>query len=833
MSALLNRVFLASLRHRPLGTALSLLAIALGVALGLAVHLIHDAALEEFGRGLRQLVGEADLQVVGPREGFDDALYLRIAARQEVAHASPVLEVQASLPGRQDTLRVLGVDVFRVAEVQSALLPVADEGAEQLAALRPGRIFLSPAAAALLALPRGGPLIVQNGVREHTLTVAGRVPGAGAGQPLAVMDIAAAQQLFDRIGRLTRIDLRLAPGIDRDEARRALAAILPAGVSVLTPETSHAQGLALSRAYRVNLGMLAVIALLTGGFLVFSTQWLSVVRRRPTFAFLRALGLTRGELRRALLAEGATLGFIGGSCGAALGYALAAVALQLAGGDLGAGYFEGLQPALRFHPWLTAAYVALGVAAGWAGSELPAREAAALVPARALRAADAGALDSRPRWAMTFVCLLAAIGLGRLPPAAGVPVAGYAAIACLLAAGVLALPGVTAGVAGLPVRGRSVLWRLALARLSAAPGQTVVAGAGVLASVALAAAMAIMVSSFRASVEDWLTRVLPADLYLQAAASSASGYLGPDEVATVAALPGVATVSPVRNVEVRLAEARPPVTVLARPIRAVGDLPLVKGRMTDLPPDDLPPAWISEAIVDLYGLRPGEVLALPLAGQSLRFRIAGVWRDYVRQHGAVVIDIDLYRALTGDLRSNDLAIHLQPDADPSVVGTAVHAALGERTVRLATPGEIRARSLEIFDRSFLVTYLMEGVAVLIGLFGVATSFAALATARRREFGMLRHLGLTQGQIGRLLAIEGALAAALGVALGLLAGAAVAWVLVEVVNRQSFHWSMDMNLPWGGLALFAVTLVGLAALAARLAGARAMRQSAVLAVREDW
>ncbi len=833
MSAVLRRVFLASLRRRPLGTALSLLAIALGVALGLAVHLIHDAALDEFGRGLRVLTGEADLQVLGPREGFDDALYARIAARPEIAEASPVLEVQASLPGREDTLRVLGVDVFRLASVQPALLPVAEDGAEQLAALRPGRIFLSTAAAAALALPEGGPLIVQSGVGEHALTVVGRVPGAGAGQRLAVMDIAAAQQLFGRIGRLSRIDLRLAPGIGRNEARRALAALLPAGVSVLAPEAAEAQVAGLSRAYRVNLGMLAAIALLTGGFLVFSTQLLSVVRRRQEFAFLRALGLTRGELRRALLAEGAALGLVGGLCGVALGYGLAAFALYVAGGDLGAGYFEGLQPALRFHPWLTAAYALLGAAAGLAGSWLPAREAAALVPARALRAADAGALDIRPRWAMAAVCLLAAAGLSLLPPADGVPLAGYAAVASLLAAAVLALPGITAGLARLPARGRSVLWRLAHARLGAAPGQTVVAGAGVVASVALAAAMAIMVSSFRGSVDDWLARVLPADLYLQASSSSASGYLGPDEVAMVAALPGVAAVAPVRSDQLRLADDRPPATLLAREIRAAGDLPLVEGRIADLAPDALPPAWISEAIVDLYGLRTGDELALPLAGELRRFRIAGVWRDYVRQHGAVAIDIERYRALTGDLRTNDLAVDLQPDADPAAVTAALYAALGERTLRVATPGEIRVRSLEIFDRSFLVTYLMEGVAVLIGLFGVATSFAALATARRREFGMLRHLGLTRAEIGRLLAIEGALAAALGVALGLLAGAAVAWVLVEVVNRQSFHWSMDMSLPWGGLALFAGTLVALAALAARLAGARAMRQSAVLAVREDW
>ncbi len=834
MKAVLRHVFLGSLRRRPLGTLLSLLAVALGVALGLAVHLIHDAALDEFSRGLRLLSGEADLQILGPRGGFDDALYVELLGRAEVAEASPVLEVQARLPGREATLRVLGVDVFRLPAVQPGLLPLADEGGGALAALAPQRIFLSAAAANALGVRAGDELVVQSGVAEHALIVSGALPAAGHGQQLAVMDIAAAQQLFGRMGLLTRIDLRLAQGVGAEQARRVLAGMLPPGLSVLTPDAALGQAAGLSRAYRVNLGMLAAIALLTGGFLVFSTQLLSVVRRRQTFAFLRALGLERRSLRAALLAEGAVLGLLGGLGGVLLGHVLTALAFRLIGADLGAGYFDGVQPSLQFKPWLVLGYAMLGVAAGLAGSWVPARDAAMLQPAQALRAAsdDAG-LAVRPRWWATLCCLLGAAVLCTAPPLGGVPVAGYAAIACLLAAGVLALPGATGIAARVLALRASPVWRLARARLGGAPGQTVVAGAAVVASVALASSMAIMVSSFRLSLDDWLSRMLPADLYLQASSSGASGYLDADVPARVAALPGVAAVEPIRAEQLRLSDARPPVTLLARAIRQAGDLPLVEGRIDGMAGQDLPPAWISEAVADLFALRSGDELELPLQGRAYRFRVAGIWRDYARQHGAVALDLAQYRALTGDLRTNDLAISLRAGADPAAVTRALHQALGERTIRVAGAGEIRALSLRIFDRSFLVTYLMEAVAVAIGLFGIATSFAALASARRREFGMLRHLGLTRGEIGRLLALEGALAAAVGVAVGLLAGAAVAWVLVEVVNRQSFHWSMDMSLPVGGLAVFAGALVGLAALAARLAGAHAMRQSAVRAVREDW
>jgi putative ABC transport system permease protein len=149
------------------------------------------------------------------------------------------------------------------------------------------------------------------------------------------------------------------------------------------------------------------------------------------------------------------------------------------------------------------------------------------------------------------------------------------------------------------------------------------------------------------------------------------------------------------------------------------------------------------------------------------------------------------------------------------------------------PGELRGMILQVFDRTFLATYLMLAVAVTIGLFGIGTTFAALASSRRKEFGILRHLGLPRCRIGALLALEAALTAAVGVGVGLVAGGAIALILIEVINPQSFHWSMDMQLPFGLLLVFGSAMILLAALAARLAGRQAMRQDAVLAVREDW
>jgi putative ABC transport system permease protein len=214
-------------------------------------------------------------------------------------------------------------------------------------------------------------------------------------------------------------------------------------------------------------------------------------------------------------------------------------------------------------------------------------------------------------------------------------------------------------------------------------------------------------------------------------------------------------------------------------------------------------------------------------------QVGGIWRDYSRQTGAIMFDLSAYQQMTGDRRINDAAITLDDGIAAAGLTSQLSALAGPGELEWALPGEIRQISLKIFDRTFAITYLLEAVAIVIGLAGVAASFASLAATRRKEFGMLRHVGVSRGQIGGMLALEGAMVAATGVIGGLLAGAGIGLILIEVVNRQSFHWSMDLHIPWAGLGLFALSMTLLAALAAVLAGRQAMRQDAVLAVREDW
>jgi putative ABC transport system permease protein len=249
--------------------------------------------------------------------------------------------------------------------------------------------------------------------------------------------------------------------------------------------------------------------------------------------------------------------------------------------------------------------------------------------------------------------------------------------------------------------------------------------------------------------------------------------------------------------------------------------------------------YVSEAMVDLYGASPGTRLALPLPdGRSADVFVHGVWRDYARQHGAVALPLDAYRRLTGDPRLNDLALWLAPGADAGAVQGSLRALAGRSGIDaslldFAAPAEIRALSLRIFDRSFAVTYWLQAVAIAIGLFGIAASFSAQVLARRKEFGLLSHLGLTRAQILAVVAAEGAVWTAAGALVGLALGIAVSVVLVHVVNPQSFHWTMDLMLPWGRLALLCASVMVAGTLTAWLAARSAAAGSMALAVKEDW
>jgi putative ABC transport system permease protein len=837
LPALLRQLSWAEWRQHPWRHAAVLLAVALGVALAFSVQLINASALSEFASAVRSANGEPDLSLASrDGSGLPDTVLDGLALDDAVAVASPVLELDTTARRAESNntplpVRVTGIDALRVGAVAPALMPRLNDGVDRLGALDPGLVFANAAALQRLDVARDDNLELRTPDGWRRWRLGGTLTLGGA--PLLVMDLAAAQAGFARIGRLSRIDVKLVPGVD---ATRWLdAQRWPAGVRIARPDDAAQRVSNLSRAYRVNLSVLALVALLVGGFLVYSVLALSVAQRTPTFALLGVLGLAAAQRRALVLAEAALLGLAGSVLGLATGAVLAAVALRALGGDLGGGYFIGVAPQLLWSSSAAAVYGVLGVVAAVAGAWWPARAAHALPPAQALKGLSShGAV--RSRWLPGAMLLAAAVVLAVLPPIGGLPLAAYASVAALLAGGVALVPaGVQAMLARPPMRGHALVL-LASERARHQRHTASAAVAGVVASLALSVALTVMVTSFRDAVSVWLDSVLPADLYLRTSGGSAAGDFNTLDASFAAAAAQVDGVSRLRASRVRSVSLNPRRPAVALIVRSVDDgahaLPWL-GDVIPAPPGETG-VYVSEPMASIYDLAVGAQFDLPLPDGAQRVRVLGIWRDYARQFGAVVIAPGAWQRHGGDTRLNELALWLKPGADTTAVIERLRTLTGaDRPIESATAGELRALSLAIFDRSFAVTRYLQIVAIAVGLVGVAASLSAQVLARRKEFGLLAHLGLTQTQVLAIVSGEAAVWLAAGVALGLLLGVAVSVVLVHVVNPQSFHWTMPLHVPALQVIALAAAVwlsgVATAALAARHAASR----SAVMAVKEDW
>ncbi len=844
------------MRHHPWRSLAAVAAIMLGVALALAVHLINASALDEFSRAASAVGGQGDLELRAAQGPLPESLYAAVAAHPQVERANPVLELPATAfhAEARVPLRVVGADALALPATAPALMPRPWDAAGRLALFAPATVFLNAAALQALGLPQAPTAIaLQAGLQRHSVQVAGTV--AAPGGPLAVMDIGAAQDLFSRGGQLSHIDLRLRPGADRAAVVRSLATLpgWPANAVLAEPGDAAGRVGDLSRAYRVNLTVLALVALFTGAFLVFSVLALGVARRMPQFALLAVLGATPRERLALVLAEAAALGVAGSAAGIALGTGLAALALRLLGGDLGGGYFTGVRPPLQWSTPAALLHGLLGMAAALAGGWWPARDAQRLPPAQTLKGLGAAGAPPARGW-IGMVLIAASALLASAPPIFGIPLAAYAAVGLLLVGGIVLLPWLVQALLDVlrPLALRGPLPLLALERARRTRNAAAVAVGGVVAALSLAVALTVMVGSFRGSVDRWLDGVLPAPLYVRAAGGTTgddAAVFPPGFADAVARLPGMERAQALRTSSLQLAPGRPAVALLARPL--AGDparaLPLV-GAALPVPTGRVG-VYVSEAVADLYGVRPGmdwpalaQVFrpAAPVdQAQAAPFFIAGIWRDYVRQHGAIALDSGDFARLTGDARASDLALWPAPGADEAALRAAVQALARQRlgadaaALEFTSAGAIRARSLALFDRSFAVTYWLQAVAIGIGLFGVAASFGAQVLARRKEFGLLAHLGLTRRQILAVVAAEGAAWTAVGAVAGTLLGLAVAVVLVHVVNPQSFHWTMDLAVPWPRLGALALAVVAAGTLTAWATGRMAAGRDAVMAVKEDW
>jgi putative ABC transport system permease protein len=848
--ALKLQLFAGALRDQPVKWLIATLSIAVGVGLGFAVHLIHKQALDQFNNGVRQFSGQADLQLLPHSTLLPETVLNTLSRLPEVAVASPVIDIAVPVEGLEKPIRWLGLDVFTAAAVtpnfigQSKTGDTNESGNEaqqgDIPLLNSSNVFLSPALKEKL-VPGQEVLKVFAGGTTVQWNIAGSVPAAGAGQLIAVADIAAVQWKLGTLGQLSRVDLKLQEGVSPAAFQKQYGETFAEFGRLETPSEQGTRGASVSQAYRANLSILAMVALLTGGFLTFSTQMLAVAQRSRQWALLAALGARASALRTQVLFESMCCGLIGGALGVAMGWGLASAVVRYLGVDLGAGYFETAQGSVALSPVDALLFGGFGVVATLLGGLSPALQTGQMALQQRLRAGteEAGLQFANKAHWLGFVLCAMAVACLWIPPYGNIPVGGYLSVAFGLFGGIAMIGLVVRTLIRQPAQ-LNQLADLAKSRLASTPNLLAVGLSGVVASFALVVAMHVMIFSFRFSLDNWLTQVLPAPLYVKLNSTTIPTF-PTDFQNKLAALPGVDLVEFWGTQPIVLDPKRPAVELIARPISmeaAQQRLPMTGPTIDNANPGTLP-AWVSEPMTDLYGLKTGSQLELQLdQGARVPITVMGVWRDYTRQHGAIVLPkVELLQQFNVQFKDTQGAVWPQENIAVNEMVQRIQKAASTTALKdridFAEPGEIRQLSLDIFDRSFAVTYLLEIAAVVIGLFGVGTTFSAMALQRKREFALLGAMGASPGWMLKLIAREALIASAVAALVGLTIGLAFAAILIFVVNPQSFHWTMEWFTPWRDLFIMVVVLIGMSSATVTLALRSKLNTQLVDQLKEDW
>jgi putative ABC transport system permease protein len=833
---LLNAGWRYLLRH-PGQTILMVLGITLGVAVVVAIDLANSAAGRAFELTTETVAGRATHQIVGGPLGLDDATYVRLRVEGGVELAAPIVTDYVTSPQLGERpIQLLGVDPFAEAPFRSYLAATGAGSAAgpvsvgELTTLltQPGALLISEETARGRGLALGDRIELDVGGRRSEGLIAGLLRPADALSRraldgLILADIATAQEITGRLGRLDRIDLILPAG-DPALAER-VSALLPANARLVPVEARSGALAQMTTAFRTNLTALSLLAMVVGMFLIYNSMTFSVVQRRPLFGTLRCLGATRGEVGGLVLGEAAAAGAIGSLLGLALGILLGQGAVRLVSQTINDLYFVVTVRGVVIEPVSLVKGAALGMLATLASAALPAWEAASTPPRLALTRSSLEEKASRAvplAAAGGALALLAGGGLLVIPTRSlGISFAGiffvtigFALLTPLLT--LVLLRWIT------PLSGRilGVLGRMAPRSVTGALSRTAVAIAALMVAVSVTVGVGLMVGSFRSTVVAWLGQTLWGDVYISAPTLTATRSSAPLEAAVLEiarSWPGVERADVLRAVDVGSPQGQIALSAVSDPdfTRPRIFVSTDGGREAAREAVRNGAVLASEPLANRLGLPArGARITLTTDRGPREFPIAGIYRDYSSSQGSVMMGLDLYRSLWDDPAVTAISLSLAPGVDPDAVVKQLGDRLtGVQGVLVRPNRALRAEALNVFDRAFAITGALQLLAAVVAFIGVLSALLSLQLERGRELGLLRAVGLTAGQLRGLVLLETGLMGAVAGLLALPTGFTLALILIFIINRRSFGWTLQLQ---ASPEVF-LQAVALAVVAALLAG----------------
>jgi putative ABC transport system permease protein len=791
--ALFHRLILRPFRRERLRSSLTVFAVALGVAAVLAIELAGQAAAGSFRSSLQTLTGNANLEV-SAAGGIPPEVFAHLALAPYPLKLHPRIEDYGVIDGKmRHSVSIIGVDVFSEALPDHA--GISDVQPDDSVWLSAG-----------LGYKAGDHIRLLTNDMTSDFTVGGIVSDQ-AGE-VVLMDLAPATRVLRRGGRLDRILMEAPANHTMDEWEDLLRPGLPEGVQIARQGTQTDQNRRMLDAFRWNLRVLSYVSLAVGAFLIYNTISVSVVRRRFEIGILRAVGATRSTILLGILGEAGCLGLVGGMAGILLGRVMAEGAVKLVASTVQSLYFSS-SPAPISLTWEVAL---LGIATGVGVSLLsalgPALEASRVAPIEAMARGRREHHVRIHQWRTAGVAVVLACAAwiaSRQGPVNGKPVYGYLCALLLILATSLAIPALVSSLAtvtgGLTSRIFGVEALLATRSLTGSLRRTSVLVGALATAIAVLTAVGIMVGSFRETVVVWMDDILQADLFLGPAVPVGADRhptMSAEIPAELAALPEVAAVDQLRTFEIRYEGL--PVTLGGMDATIGG-----RGRKRSfLSGADAEGAFrqlvgrdaviVSEPFANKHNVRRGDPLKLSLGGSLATVRVLDVYYDYSSERGVILMDKGtLSRFIPGADPSN-VAVYLKPGVSLEKGKEAVERVVANRRVAVMENRTLREQAIQVFDRTFAITYALEGLAVFVAVSGVGGALLALVIDRRREFGLLRFLGAADRQIRRIILFEAALLGALANVAGIALGFVLSLLLIHVINKQSFGWTIQFHWP---------------------------------------
>lgn len=828
------------LRH-PVQLALAVLGLALGVATITAVALVVASARRGFELSLDEVNGAATHQLVGGAVGIPEMHYVALSRSADGAALAPVVEGYATVAGR--SVRILGIDPF--ADPSFRRFGALESGSD-LELLRrwltePGAVMVSRRTANMLGVALDQRFMLEIAGRRNTAIVLALLREDRAGlDDLVLTDVSQAQEWLGLVGRLSRIDVKLAPGAAGARHLARWRAQLPAGVQFVVTERRSRETADLTHAFMTNLRAMSLLALLVGSFLIYNSMSFALLQRRHTLGVLRALGMTRGEVLSMVLAEAGVLGAVGSVLGAAAGLWLAGQLLSLVTRTINDLYFVSAVNEISLEPGTLLLALGVGMSAALLAALLPALEATHTAPQLALRRSVLEQRAARGARGLVVVSLAMLVGAGlAIAWSDRSLVAGFLSLLLLLLAAAFLTPAALRGLAilaGRLTRG-SVTTRLALRDIAASLSRTGVAVAALSVAIAAAIGVAVMVTSFRVSLSDWLGRTLRADIYVTA---PGPGFSRPERaieasvVRSLIAHPSVIEHSATRRVAVESPLGPVLLDAIEPASRSYGGFTLIDSQAHLVwPAFDRGDVLLTESFAFRHRLAAGDTISLLTPAGPRQFHITGTYRDYGNDRGAVLMKRAVYRAAWSDDAITSMGLYLAAGSDADAVIASLHdATRGRQDLFIRSNGELRALSMQIFERTFAITRILYWLATAVAAIGLLSALLAYELERARELAILRALGVTPAGVGRLIETQtlflGVVAALVAVPMGL----TVALVLIDVINRRAFGWRIEWHLAPGDVVATLLIAVAAALLAGLYPAWRSSRASIAAHIREE-